>query len=138
MRKMISDHVIFANDLYSVRKELLVGERFNAICIRSLNGEYGGDFAKCFKSVEDDANTICLDFQKYRPQLYMKYNCHPSLEDLKKYMDTCMAFMDGQLYWMLLCDRYRIDQFRCIVHIDESEVDKLEDIDIRYGSAFRY
>lgn len=131
---MVTSHVTLVNDLFSAKKDLLVGEPLNAVCIRYLNG---GDFDKCFKSVQDDANNTCRNFQKCRSKLWKKFENHPNYEDLQKYANICMGWMDAHEYWMTICDRYSVEEFRCIMHIDEGEVDELcDNIDIRRGGGF--
>ncbi|XP_035715991.1 pristinol synthase-like [Folsomia candida] len=137
LRKMCAVHVVFVNDLYSVRREVLAGEPFNAANLRYLNGEYGGDFAKCFQSVVDDTNQICIDFEAMYPDLLERYKDHPGRDGMTDYVNIMRGWMDGHAYWMLLCDRYLIDEFKCILHMDESEI-QLDDIDVRYGGAYGY
>ncbi|OXA42516.1 Alpha-muurolene synthase [Folsomia candida] len=118
LRKMCAVHVVFAN-------------------LRYLNGEYGGDFAKCFQSVVDDTNQICIDFEAMYPDLLERYKDHPGRDGMTDYVNIMRGWMDGHAYWMLLCDRYLIDEFKCILHMAESEI-QLDDIDVRYGGAYGY
>jgi len=93
---------LIVNDLFSIKKEIANGEKFNILLIR---GKKMGGSAALEQTLQDLESTF-QEITSLEKKLESKYENSSHVRDLKRYLEQAKANVDANTQWMLMSERY--------------------------------
>ncbi len=103
--QQICDHVFLVNDIFSLKKEIINGEKNNLILIKAHKYSLQASFNK----VVQKANELVIEFNKSCSLLEMTF---PNDTNLLNFILSMKYFIDGHIYWYEHSKRYGDIEFK--------------------------